>query len=141
MLLVSVQFILAISDLIFSETADFSFAQLIPRRKAEYLVFRHDQAEAEIQTVADLLIAEFWSKNPSKNLLHHYLGALKILFLRDAAASAKASQILKEISENFKTTSLKKFAEDNSYNSSYLDSLFKKEVGFLFPKHKPKKGC
>lgn len=141
MLLVSVQFILAISDLIFSETADFSFAQLIPGRKAEYLVFRHDQAEAEIQTMADLLIAEFWSKNPSKNLLHHYLGALKVLLLRDAAANAKASQMLKEISENFKTTSLKKFAEDYSYNSSYLDSLFKKEVGFLFPKHKPKKGC
>ena len=92
MLLVSVQFILAISDLIFSETADFSFTQLIPGRKAEYLVFRHDQAEAEIQTVADLLIAEFWSKNPSKNLLHHYLGALKVLLLQDAAASAKASQ-------------------------------------------------
>lgn len=79
-------------NLIFSETADFSFAQLIPGRKAEYLVFRHDQAEAEIQTVADLLIAEFWSKNPSKNLLHHYLGALKVLLLRDAVASAKASQ-------------------------------------------------
>lgn len=105
-------------NLIFSETADFSFAQLIPGRKAEYLVFRHDQAKAEIQTVADLLIAKFWSKNPSKNLLHHYLGALKVLLLRDAATSTKASQqspivsqMLKEISENFKTTSLKKFAE------------------------------
>lgn len=126
-------------NLIFSETADFSFAQLIPGRKAEYLVFRHDQAEAEIQTMADLLIAEFWSKNPSKNLLHHYLGALKVLLLRDAAASAKASQqspivsqMLKEISGNFKTTSLKKFAEENSYNSSYLGSLFKKEVGLSF---------
>ena len=61
-----------------------------------------------------LLRAEFWSKNPSKNLLHHYLGALKVLLLRDAAASAKASQqstivsqMLKDISENFKTTSLK----------------------------------
>lgn len=95
-----------------------NLSDIIGKCSIEYLVFRHDQAEAEIQTVADLLIAEFWSKNPSKNLLHHYLGALKVLLLRDAAASAKvsqqstiASQMLKEISENFKTTSLKKFAE------------------------------
>lgn len=112
---------------------------------SKYLIYRSTQTESHVQTLANLIIEEYFRPREFTNdLIKSYLDCFLILLSRNTSLHSSTMigkhisnlvlNMIKDISLDYQTISLSGLAKATNYNRSYLGSTFKKETGTSFSK-------
>lgn len=126
-----------------SVLSDFLISRAVGNKTTQvnYLLFQKKQG-SEIQETIEYIIDEYFLKRDfSNSIIKAYLSILLTQLVREYPLSTDEHagkqqklmiKILKKISEEYSTITLKKISKQYSYNENYLSNLFKNEVGKTF---------
>lgn len=112
---------------------------------SNYLLFRAENTEKELRTIANTIIEEYYFPNDlSQNILAHLSKIFFMLLYRNINISSSDNisehdtkiipLILREIMDNYQSINLNQLAEKYNYNKNYLSNLFKQNIGQTFSK-------
>lgn len=108
---------------------------------ADFLLFPKKRGSEIKETIEHIIDEYFLKRDFSNSVIKSYLSISLTQLVREyplekndqiSKSQKLATDILKIISQKFRTITLKKVAKQYNYNENYLSNLFKEEVGKTF---------